>query len=81
MNSAPYDIVICALSLWFYFIFFQIFSQKHDFRKNALNMKCVFFLYTYCLKHLSLYEEFSEMFFINLHRPSPKSLSSNINKT
>jgi len=28
MNSAPYYIVICALSLWFYFIFFK-FSHKN----------------------------------------------------
>jgi hypothetical protein len=37
---APYYIVICGLSGSN--IFFHIISQRHDFRKKLLNIKCVF---------------------------------------
>jgi len=33
MNSAPYYIVICALSLWFYLIFSKIYHKNMIFEK------------------------------------------------
>jgi len=44
--------------------YFSALSHKgHDFREGGeiLNVKCVFFLYNFCLKHFSIYEEFSDI--------------------
>jgi hypothetical protein len=44
-------------------LYFSTLSHKrHDFRKKGIKHKmCFNFLYNFCLKHFSFYEEFSEI--------------------
>jgi len=61
--SASYYIVICGLSVWIHlsFFFFQIFSQRHDFRKkNALNINSALYYTVVCGPSVWFYLIFSK---------------------
>ena len=52
--------------------FFDISHKRHDFRKKLLNIKRVFFLYNFHLKHFSLLRIIQQDFVINVKTFSRK---------
>ena len=69
----------CLWPARLYNIFSTLSHKRHDFRKKILNYEtCFDFLYTFCLKHFSFWEELREVWskiFIGLHVKYPLFLS------